>query len=209
MEAKEMYRIRKAWNDSKSQIGAYSVLENAIKACDKAGKEYKIYNSKGKVIYPISEIDVSKIDTTAADPKKIWDFFKSKGLNDYGVAGLMGNLYAESGLKSCNLQNSFEKTLGMTDAQYTVAVDNGIYTNFVNDKAGYGLAQWTFWSLKEEMLKYFQEKGKSIGDLDTQMEFLTKQLTTNYKPVWETLKTAKSVLEASNAVLLKFEKPKD
>jgi hypothetical protein len=53
----------------------------------------------------------------------------------------MGNLYAESGLRSNNLQNTYEKKLGMTDEQYTAAVDNGSYTNFVRDAAGYGLAQ--------------------------------------------------------------------
>jgi hypothetical protein len=95
------------------------------------------------------------VDTSAADPKKMWDYFKSKGLNDYGVAGLMGNLQAESGLRPTNLQNTYEKSLGMTDAEYTAAVDAGTYTNFVNDKAGYGLAQWTYWSLKQEMLNYF------------------------------------------------------
>ena len=45
----------------------------------------------------------------------IWSFFKKKGLSDCGVAGLMGNLYAESGLKSTNLQNTYEKKLGMSD----------------------------------------------------------------------------------------------
>ena len=65
----------------------------------------------------------------------------SKIGNPYGVAGLMGNLYAESGLRSNNLQNTFEKKFGMTDEQYTAAVDNGTYTNFVKDSAGYGLAQ--------------------------------------------------------------------
>ena len=30
--------------------------------------------------------------------EKIWRFLKDCGLNDYGAAGLMGNLYAESGL---------------------------------------------------------------------------------------------------------------
>lgn len=45
-----LYRVRKSWNDSKSQIGAYSVLENAKKAC-KDG--YYIFNSKGEVVYPI------------------------------------------------------------------------------------------------------------------------------------------------------------
>lgn len=60
----------------------------------------------------------------------------------------------------------------MTDAEYTAAVDSGAYTNFVKDSAGYGLAQWTYWSLKQDMLNYFQNKKKSIGDGQTQMEFL-------------------------------------
>lgn len=153
--------------------------------------------------------DTSKVNTSAGDPKKMWDYFKSKGLNDYGVAGLLGNLYAESGLKPCNLQNTFEAKLNMNDAEYTAAVDAGIYTNFIYDKAGYGLAQWTFWSLKKELLEYCQKKNKSIGDLDTQMEFLVYQLTNSYKSIWNKLKTATSVLNASNVFLLEFERPAD
>ena len=156
-----------------------------------------------------STTNTSKVDTSAIDAKKMWDYFKSKGLNDYGVAGLMGNLYCESALRPCNLQQTYEKKLGHTDESYTIAVDNGTYTNFVNDSAGYGLAQWTYWSLKQEMLNYHKGKGKSIGDGDTQMEFLAHQLSNSYKSVWTTLQTAKTVLEASNAVLLKFERPAD
>lgn len=151
----------------------------------------------------------SKVDTSAVDSKVMWEFFKSKGLNDYGIAGLMGNLYAESGLKPTNLQNTYETKLGMTDAEYTAAVDSGSYTNFVNDSAGYGLAQWTYWSLKQEMLNYHKAAKKSIGDGKTQMEFLVHQLTNSYKAVWSTLQNAKSVREASDAVLLKFERPAD
>ena len=81
-----------------------------------------------------------------ANDERIWQFLKSYGLNDYGVAGLMGNLYAESGLNPQNLQNTYEKKLGYSDASYTAAVDNGFYSDFVHDSAGYGLAQWTFWS---------------------------------------------------------------
>ena len=140
----------------------------------------------------------------------IWNFLKAQGLNDFGIAGLMGNLYAESGLKPTNLQNTFEKKLGMSDDEYTKAVDDKTYTNFVKDSAGYGLAQWTYYSRKQKMLDFHAEKGKSIGDLNTQLEFLVQELTTSYKTsVWEVLKTAKSVLEASNAVLLKFERPAD
>lgn len=45
---KNIYRIRKSWADAKSQIGAYSSLENAKKAC-KSG--YTVFDSSGKVIY--------------------------------------------------------------------------------------------------------------------------------------------------------------
>lgn len=155
-------------------------------------------------------VDTSKVNTSAADPKVIWDYFKAKGLNDFGIAGLMGNLYAESGFKPCNLQNTYEKSLNMTDATYTAAVDSGAYTNFVKDSAGYGLAQWTYWSRKQAMLEYHQKAGKSIGDLETQLGFLAHELATSYSTsVWKVLKEATSILEASNAVLLKFERPAD
>ena len=88
--------------------------------------------------------------------EKIWKYLKKNGLNDYGVAGLMGNLYAESGLKPMNLQNSSERSIGMTDEEYTKAVDNGTYCDFVTDRGGYGLAQWTYWSRKKALLEYAQ-----------------------------------------------------
>jgi hypothetical protein len=97
----------------------------------------------------------------------------------------------------------------MSDAEYTAAVDAGIYTDFINDSAGYGLAQWTYHTLKRDMLAYHQKKGKSIGDGDTQMEFLVHQLSTQYTAVWKILTSAKSVREASDAMLLKFERPAD
>lgn len=65
--------------------------------------------------------------TGKTNDEKIWNYLKSNGFNEFGTAGLMGNLYAESGLKPTNLQNSSEKKLGLTDDTYTAAVDNGDY----------------------------------------------------------------------------------
>ena len=59
----------------------------------------------------------------------IWQYLQSRLNNPYGTAGLMGNLYAESALNPQNLQNSFEKSLGYTDQEYTKAVNNGTYNN--------------------------------------------------------------------------------
>ena len=50
--AKQLYRVRKSWSDAKSQIGAYSSLENAKKAC-KAG--YFVFDSNGKAVYPLKK----------------------------------------------------------------------------------------------------------------------------------------------------------
>ena len=88
------------------------------------------------------EADVPSTDVPVPEPvndpeKTIWLYLMGKIGNAFGVAGLMGNLYAESGLLANNLQNSFEKKLGLSDDNYTLAVDSGAYGNFVKDKAGY------------------------------------------------------------------------
>ena len=145
----------------------------------------------------------------SSNSEKIWNFLLSKGLNEYGAAGALGNIDCESGLKPNNLQDTGNRKLGMTDDEYCSSVDNGTYTNFANDSLGWGICQWTFNVRKRNLLNYAKSKNKSIGDLETQLEFLMKELKEGYPSVLNTLKTATSVLEASNAVLLKFECPAD
>lgn len=139
--------------------------------------------------------------------RTIWLFLVDKLGNEYGAAGLMGNLKAESGLVSTNLQNSFQNALGFSDLTYTKAVDDGSYANFEKDKAGYGLAQWTYWSRKRDLLNYAKKTCRSIGDETMQLEFLVQELQKSFKAVWDTLRTAKSVKEASDIVLTQFERP--
>lgn len=140
--------------------------------------------------------------------KIIWNFLTGKGLNAYAVAGIMGNLYAESGLMPNNLQNTYNNKLGKTDAEYTAAVDNGSYGNFVKDSAGYGLAQWTYWSRKQALLNHAKQAGVSIADLNMQLGFLWEELQ-GYTAVMDALKKAGSVRAASDAVLTGYEKPAD
>ena len=143
-----------------------------------------------------------------SNSKIIWDFLKKEGFSDFGVAGLMGNLDAESALRPNNLQDTYSRSLGLSDAEYTAKVDNGTYTNFVRDSAGYGLAQWTYWSRKENLLNYAKSKKKSIGDLEMQLEFLVQELKTSYKnSVYNILVNATTVQQASDVVLMNFERP--
>lgn len=141
----------------------------------------------------------------ADKPKFIWDYLMKKIDNPYGVAGLMGNIQAESGFNPKNMQNSFEKKLGFTDDTYTAAVDSGAYGNFATDGVGFGICQWTYRTRKEALLK--SKGNRSIGDLEMQLDFLWHELSINYRLVLERLKTAFSVREASDIVLTKFERP--
>lgn len=200
----QLYRVRKSWGDAKSQIGAFASLENAKKACKDC---YTVYDKDGKAVYTKAEQE-SGAATGSTEERKIWKFLRGKGLNDYAAAGLMGNLFAESGLKANNLQNSHNTKLGMSDAEYTAAVDNGSYTNFVHDGAGFGLAQWTFYSRKQALWNHAKAAGASIGSLDMQLAFLWQELQ-GYKSVMEKLAAATSVRAASDAVLLGYEKPAD
>lgn len=144
--------------------------------------------------------------------KFIWDYFMEVFNNEYGVAGLMGNLYAESGLRPNNLQQTYETSLGYTDTSYTAAVDSGAYSkdSFVHDSAGYGLAQWTYWSRKQSLYEYWKNGGyDSIGSIELACDFLLRELEQSFNDVLVTLVTATSIREASDKVLHDFESPAD
>lgn len=142
-------------------------------------------------------------------PEFLWKFFLGKLCNAYGVAGLMGNLNAESNLIAANLEMSKRTRLGYTSKSYTEAVDSGAYKNFATDWAGYGLAQWTDSTRKKNLLAYARQKSASIGNRKMQAEYLMSELESKFTAVQHILKNAKTVREASDAVLLRFECPAD
>lgn len=50
-EPEHLYRIRKSWDDAKSQKGAYKNLEGAIQCCQNAGEGYHVFDWNGKIVY--------------------------------------------------------------------------------------------------------------------------------------------------------------
>ena len=139
----------------------------------------------------------------------IWTHLIAAGLSPCGAAALMGNLRAESNLDPQNLQNSFEAKLNHTNATYTAAVDAGTYGNFICDGAGYGLAQWTYSTRKENLLLYARKIGASIGDLNMQIAFLLHELQNDYPGVLAVLKSTHDLYYASDLVLMQYERPAD
>lgn len=147
--------------------------------------------------------------TGNTNAEKIWYFLKAHGFSDTGAAALMGNLQAESALRPDNLQDTYERKLGMTDAQYVAAVDSGAYGNFESDAAGFGLAQWTWGPRKKTLLAFARSQGKSIGDLEMQLEFTLAELAADYSGLLAKCKSAESIRPISDLVLTQFERPAD
>lgn len=138
--------------------------------------------------------------------KQMFDMLTASGLTEHGAAALTGNLQAESGLNPRNLQNNYERPLGHTDDTYTAAVDSGEYQNFVRDCAGYGLAQWTYWSRKQNLLNFACGMGRSIGDPEMQVLFCLQELK-GYKAVWQAVTTGTDIRTISDIVLKYYENP--
>lgn len=145
----------------------------------------------------------------STNSEKIWNYCKSKGMSDYGCSGVLSSLDHESGLNPRNLEDRYQSILGFNDESYVSAVDSGKYGNFVKDCAGFGLAQWTWWTRKRGLLSFAQARGVSIGDMEMQLDFMYKELSESFPSVLRTLMTASSALQASNAMLLQYERPAD
>ena len=137
----------------------------------------------------------------------IWNFLKQKGLSDYAVAGIMGNLQAESNLRPNNLEDTKSEALGLSDEEYTKRVDNGTYTNFVDDDCGYGIAQWTTTGRKRKLLTICKANNKSISDLGCQLTLLYKELVE--MNLVNRLNKVSNIGPASDIILKEFENPKD
>lgn len=66
-DAKQLYRVRKTWADSKSQKGAFSVLANAKKCAD-SNKGYSVFDEGGRKVYPVDSSTAKKsVDTIARE----------------------------------------------------------------------------------------------------------------------------------------------
>lgn len=145
--------------------------------------------------------------------KYIWDYFITKISNEYGVAGLIGNLQAESALCPFRIQGDFSTDYADSKT-YTDKVDTGAISedDFVNNGpggGGYGLAQWTYYSRKQNLYnKWKNGNYSSIGCIELACDFLYQELQ-GYTGVFNTLKNATSVRQASDSVLHDFENPAD
>ena len=145
------------------------------------------------------------ITVSCDNAQAVWDNL-TRFYTKEGTAAIMGNLDAESGLESVIYESAFKPILGLSFQQYVDKVNSGEYTEsqFVNDKIGFGIAQWSYYSKKKEL--YTLCKGK-IGDLTCQLDYLVKELRVDFSKLNNYLTDTTNLREASNRVLDEYSRP--
>lgn len=142
-----------------------------------------------------------------SNEKIIVEFLRKKMNNEYAIFGILGNIIAESNA----LPNNVENGRGYTDEEYEENIIPSM-KDFINDKIGYGLCQWTHWERKGMLYNYIVLKYKDykyIPELIPQLEFMWHELTEYFKPVYESLKLAKDVYTATDIFCKGYEQPHD
>ena len=123
------------------------------------------------------------------------------GMSPEGACAMLGNMQAESAMRSNNVQDGY----GYTDEGYTAKVDAG-QLNFI-DSIGYGLCQWTYGPRKLKLLQFARSRGVSVGDEAMQVDFCVQELRSEYPKLWLYLCDATGVYEATERICKEYERP--
>ena len=145
--------------------------------------------------------------------KTIWSILVGD-LGEIATAGIMGNLIVESAYTLRGFQKQGDYSQSRTASKtYTENVSNGTISRdtFIHDSIGYGLAQWTFYTLKDDLYNYWSEAStvSSIGNTAMQAKFLLWHLKNKYQGVYNNLLKAEGVRDATNIFLDEYERPRD
>lgn len=134
--------------------------------------------------------------------KTIYDALRAVGMTKEGACALMGNMRAESAMRSNNVQDSSARD----DLAYTELVDNGDMS-FMSDSIGYGLCQWTLAIRKRKLYAFMKAMGVSIGDEAMQVQFCIKELKEDFPGVWEALTSSNDLFQCTQLVCKEYERP--
>lgn len=126
------FRVRKAWSDTGSQIGAFKNKNNAVELC-KQNEGYKVFDNAGKEIYPCVNYGAEsfKVKVTATDLRirkgagTGFDYHKKDGNPLYTGAGVFTIVKTKDGQGASLwglLKSYAEKEDGWISLDYTTRV---------------------------------------------------------------------------------------
>lgn len=138
--------------------------------------------------------------------KTIYDRLRSHGMTVAGACAMLGNMQAESALRSNNAEDN---RTSLTDDEYTRQADSFAISQakFVHDGIGYGLCQWTYWSRKKALVEYAHDIGKSVGDEAMQVDFCVGELKADFPGLWNFLCTTEDTYEETSRICIEYENP--
>ena len=218
-EAKPNLKVVRSWFfDSLEETAAIADLEDLMKFLFQCvyGEEYGISEEDAdKLLEMFDPKNMHKVSGTStlesADTEGIYKYFIGAGLTKAGAAGIMGNIANESGF----LPDSVESWYLYGDEyrkEYTRKVDskeiskNDFIYNGPNGN-GYGLVGFTWWEIKKELYENTIEKGRSIADMEGQLECILKWVRERIPSLYNTLTTSNDLYTCTNAFLTQYERP--
>lgn len=180
--------------------------------------QYPISNEISKTSIPVIVVTPESVNANLSSENNnspandnestAYNFFKSNlGLPTSSACAMLQNLYSESGI----MPNNVENRCPYSDEEYTRMVDNGTYgrEQFSSDEYGYGLCQWTSYGRKFNL--YNAAVGKSIADMNMQLNFLAGELRNSFPTTWATLQKAPNndlgTYLAASTMCFDFESP--
>lgn len=121
---------------------------------------------------------------------------------------MLGNWDCESNCEANRMQGDFSPTRYLS-REYTANVDSGKINKqqFMNDKKGMGLAQWTYPTRKGDLYDFCKAQGVSIGNEKAQVAFALKEMPTEAPGLLQELKTSNDLYQCVGDVCCKFERP--
>lgn len=176
------------------------------------------YDLTQSVVSYTSTYGISANFTVMSYYEEVWNDMMNYIGNEYGVAGVLGNMQAESYV--CPFIKQGDTPPSQKSVDYTKSIDNGYvsesdFYNYKINGGGYGLCQWTWWTRKQALYRAWKNGHyDSISNLTLQTSFLWSELTgtvgyNDYATIGERLKNATSIMQASNIMLKEFENPKN
>lgn len=141
----------------------------------------------------------------------VWDYLLAHGYTEIAAAGVIGNLLSESGCRPNNVQGSYRQpNQEQYNQEYTAKVDSGEISrqDFVRHGpggGGYGIAQFTYHTYKEEIYDGAKQRGCSIADIGLQCDVMYN----NTLGIKNTMNSYNSVFDAACCFLHNYEKPQN
>lgn len=131
------------------------------------------------------------------------------GMTMAGACGCAANVGPESAFRADNVEDTYNNRMGISDAEYVRQVDAGVRDFLAPNSGGFGLCQWTSRDRRKALYDYLKGHGKSIADVDGQIQFMCREMRASYPYVWNILTSTDDPYTAGYEMCKRYEIPAD